>query len=659
MSAPAGYIQLPSGFWIGPDGSGPYFVNATTGAAQAVGGASSLTAAQVAALKAAGTPAAPGTIIIDPSSPYSVLGVVDGAGELVLLARAQSGSILTAAGTYTGTGSALSVSLGWKPDLVVVKGESSAASVRIGGGIWWYGKTLAGTAIAHVASGIFATATGFDVGTDASVNTNTTVYHYIAVKDNDSASIYTGDYAGNGLVNHVVNLTTDFDLAAAVIKRDNSYLPVVADRSVGAYFIDGTSGPTVSIDSDGTMTVGSEASVNEWSGNAGEATSVVGFANNGNVFVGLYTGNGSAGRVIPFAFEPDALMIFPRSSSSKSATLWVSSLATGDHLPMEAAAKATGRITSVVGSRMIVSSDANINGSASQYMIIAIRRIRNGSILSAAWPLNRPQRIKRNVWIDATGSISMGTSDTLNIAGALTLEWYGVHFNTNITAMSPGGATVNDQAFQMPMLWRQNGSDGSSSTGVNWGMGIFSPSAGTSSSSRDAGLWVAVTNRFNLMQSGSFDVDANQPWQTGVPITPRQPAHVMVTHNGFGRWRVYLNGVMVKDRDVNLTTQAVALPNIAGVSGATTTINGRKRGTASIDHTTFTQVFNLARVYSRELTKAECAANFESLFTDGLSSATPDFVEEWDANNASGSSLPATNNPANNGTLTNAQVMGI
>ena len=82
MSAPAGYIQLPSGFWVGPDGSGPYFVNVATGAAQAVGGVVSLTAVQVAALKAAGTPVAPGTIIIDPSSPYSVLGVVDGAGNL-------------------------------------------------------------------------------------------------------------------------------------------------------------------------------------------------------------------------------------------------------------------------------------------------------------------------------------------------------------------------------------------------------------------------------------------------------------------------------------------------------------------------------------------------------------------------------------------------
>lgn len=37
MSAPAGYKQLPSGFWVKGDGSGPYFVDAETGTATAVG----------------------------------------------------------------------------------------------------------------------------------------------------------------------------------------------------------------------------------------------------------------------------------------------------------------------------------------------------------------------------------------------------------------------------------------------------------------------------------------------------------------------------------------------------------------------------------------------------------------------------------------------
>lgn len=37
MSAPAGYKQLPSGFWVKDDGSGPYFIDVETGIATAVG----------------------------------------------------------------------------------------------------------------------------------------------------------------------------------------------------------------------------------------------------------------------------------------------------------------------------------------------------------------------------------------------------------------------------------------------------------------------------------------------------------------------------------------------------------------------------------------------------------------------------------------------
>ncbi len=640
------YVGLPGNPYDGSIGTPPYGVS----------GRFAMTAAQVAALKAAGTPVAPGTIIIDPSSPYSVLGVVDGSGNLSDPPQ-KKGSILTATGTYTGTGSAQTITLGWKPTLVIVKAATNVASARIGGGDWWYGKTATASATAHVASGVFIEATGFSVGTDASVSTNAVTYHYIAIKDNESNSVMTADYAGNGVAGRVVDLFRGKEVAAAYIKRDNTFQPVIAARGLTGYYMDGTGSVTASLDAAGDITVGSEDSVNQWAGDAGESTSVVGFTNNQNISVGTYVGNGSAGRVVPFAFEPDALLIFPRASTSTSATLWTSSLATGDHLPMEAAAMTSGRITSVVGSRMIVSADAAINQNSREYLLIAIRRNRNGSFTSPAWPLDRPQRAQKNIWIDATGYITFGTSDLLNIVGPLTMEWYGVHFNTNITAMSPGGATTNDQAFQMPMMWRQNGADGAASNVVSWGMGVFSPSAGTSSSSRDAGLWVAVTSRFDLMQGAGFDVDANQPWQTGVPLTPRQPAHVMVTHDGSGVWRVYLNGQLVKERKRDLT--AVGQPNGGNISGATTSVNGRKRGTASIDHTTFTQVFTLARIYDRELSREECRRNFDSLFLDSVARPAADFVEEWDAANTSGATLVATNNSANNGTLVNARLMGI
>lgn len=81
MSAPAGYVQLPSGFWVAPDGSGPYFVDVATGATQIVGGVASYTAAEFAALPLATRQSMAGATIIDPAT-GAVLGVVDGAGNL-------------------------------------------------------------------------------------------------------------------------------------------------------------------------------------------------------------------------------------------------------------------------------------------------------------------------------------------------------------------------------------------------------------------------------------------------------------------------------------------------------------------------------------------------------------------------------------------------
>lgn len=56
MIAPAGYRQLPSGFWVRDDGSGPYFINLVTGEISEIGSAASgtiyKTAAEIAALAA-------------------------------------------------------------------------------------------------------------------------------------------------------------------------------------------------------------------------------------------------------------------------------------------------------------------------------------------------------------------------------------------------------------------------------------------------------------------------------------------------------------------------------------------------------------------------------------------------------------------------------
>jgi hypothetical protein len=86
-------------------------------------------------------------------------------------------------GTYTGTGAAQTITLGFRPvalfiynqtdgDSLAVKLDSQAAAVHC----------AIGAAVANVASGgVTLSARGFSTGTDASSSENLKVFHYLAI----------------------------------------------------------------------------------------------------------------------------------------------------------------------------------------------------------------------------------------------------------------------------------------------------------------------------------------------------------------------------------------------------------------------------------------------------------------------------------------------
>lgn len=85
-------------------------------------------------------------------------------------------------GTYTGTGAAQTVTLGYKPSLVIILNETDGdvISFKIEGGSDATHLKM-GAAVAAVSSqGITFTSRGFTVGTDASVSESSKVFRYIA-----------------------------------------------------------------------------------------------------------------------------------------------------------------------------------------------------------------------------------------------------------------------------------------------------------------------------------------------------------------------------------------------------------------------------------------------------------------------------------------------
>jgi hypothetical protein len=90
-------------------------------------------------------------------------------------------------GTYTGTGAALSVQLGFKPACVLLYNETDGtfAGLHISGAADGVSLKIvdsgSGTTDLSVSSaGITLGATGFNVGTDAAYNVNAKVYRFVA-----------------------------------------------------------------------------------------------------------------------------------------------------------------------------------------------------------------------------------------------------------------------------------------------------------------------------------------------------------------------------------------------------------------------------------------------------------------------------------------------
>ncbi len=104
-------------------------------------------------------------------------------------------------GTYTGDGldDRNITGIGFRPDLVIVKGGANVACIRT--------RQMRGD-MSIVMSGYVATGTnliqellndGFQVGTNAAVNTNAVVYYYIAIRGTAGQSHFrTGNYRGTG-----------------------------------------------------------------------------------------------------------------------------------------------------------------------------------------------------------------------------------------------------------------------------------------------------------------------------------------------------------------------------------------------------------------------------------------------------------------------------
>ena len=227
----------------------------------------------------------------------------------------------TAVGSYTGnaTDDRAITGVGFQPDLVLIHGSGS------GSGAWrvdvhvgdlsadWSSST--GDAANKIQT---LDSDGFTVGTDADVNTNSTVYYWMAFRDNGDGDFETGTYTGNNTDNRdITGLGLDPDFVA--IKGDSNTNGVYNTKTIGAddsgIFFSSGSNAANRIQSLGTaqFQIGTSSFIN-----ANSTTyNWFAFKNVSSEFIeGTYIGNGSDDRSITgLGFQPEIVMTNEDGSS--------------------------------------------------------------------------------------------------------------------------------------------------------------------------------------------------------------------------------------------------------------------------------------------------------------------------------------------------------
>jgi hypothetical protein len=381
---------------------------------------------------------------------------------------APAGSFFMERGSFTGNGTSQFIETSFEPNLVFVKGDTTQTAV------WstsFHGDATEyfGASAAAFAGGINIVAgeSGFNVGSNLAVNSDTLVYEYVAFGNattprfgNGAEDFYVGSYTGNGIDGRAID-HLGFTPSMVVVKRNNGTAnqsvwkadgPVMADNT-SAYFsgtADNTAGALMQTLTDDGFTLGTNAAVNA----AGATYVWFAFAEGDNFDIGSYTGNGTADRAITgVGFSPDLVWVKRDTNSvgvhrSSSPTL---AGVTSQHFT--ALPNDTNDITALNADGFTLGNSAEVNASSGAYRYAAW----NSSLSSSApdTPAN-------------SSPVSTATGQDLRVAlvaSAYADDETNTHENTQWQ--------VDDDADFSSPVWTRTAGSGEASTSVTSANGTF------------------------------------------------------------------------------------------------------------------------------------------------------------------------------------------
>ncbi|MDX6582240.1 MAG: hypothetical protein QOI10_1424 [Solirubrobacterales bacterium] len=312
---------------------------------------------------AAGTRTSDAAFVAQTSNPSNVL------------ASAASFTRDFASGTYTGNGidSRNITGLAFQPDLVIVKSAgATAATARTRTMTGDVSKSLAGATALSSNMIQSLLADGFQVGTNAAVNTNGTVYQWVAMTS-AVGTLSVGSYVGDGSASRSIS-GLGYSPEAAMVLPADATVPLMRISGMTTSFrfdsATGTASAINSLDADG-FTVGNSTSTNT----AGTTYHWLTFNDSaGFVKTGSYTGNNTAARSITgVGFVPEFVLVRSSSTTTARAGAWrPAAVASTTSLDFAAVANQTTAITALQTDGFQLGTHVNVNASSNGYSYLAL-----------------------------------------------------------------------------------------------------------------------------------------------------------------------------------------------------------------------------------------------------------------------------------------------
>jgi len=511
--------------------------------------------------------------------------------------------------SWVGTGASQEVDTPFLPEglLIFADGKYLTFTHRY---MWRKATAYFANAVPHIVGGVDFGTDSFTVGTDTSLNALGVTYTAVVLNGNGSNQIKFGAYCGNAVDGRAVT-HVGFQPEFIFVKRDNTYPAWSRFSNLGANALPGTSaapaaniktlaatGFTVNASEDTNAAVPAPNS-------GGEGYDFIAFAASSKWSVGRYVGSGAA-KTITADISGPIFGIFKSEDTSSPQTMhfWSSEFPAGQSKNATNSALVSDGVTGVSGHGITLGTNATVNASGKTYSYFVMKR-------STAPVFDVDEIATRQAFrVDTTAGGMLVTSPSAEITGLL-----GAHSIEVLSDLDMSG--VVDQ-------------------------GMF----GYNTNSTNYQYSLAYLGTLQQFIARMVDVGGQRAYNITGCSGERRMRHYVFTYDGVTSMQFAVDGEVVKQ------LETPALTMVAGAATPVLTF-GCRNSSGTRANGAVGGLFYLARLYSSALTPAQINQRYRRSALLDMAYNDVDCVEEWDARNISGTTLYATKNAANNGTLAN------